>query len=223
MLLSKTFAPLAGGASKRQPLALRGAAAYDLELNLTLPSKAAGYPVSVGVTSLEFGAPSVFAVGGLTVVLTALSPRRALMQMGTMHGATGRWACSDQQQAPAAGACSAQFQHTFPIKPGETILPLRLLVDHLVVESFAAGGRGVASSIIEYVSPASCPLALECVDKCRGAERDGRPDSGIGGTVADGRPGSLRVRERRRLGGSRGLGHDLRLGRPRLTKREAPK
>ena len=163
MLLSKTFTPLAGGASKRQPLALRGAAAYDLELNLTLPPKAAAYPVSVGVTSLEFGAPSVFAVGGLTVVLTALSPRRALMQMGTMHGATGRWACS-VLQAPAAGACSPQFQHTFRIKPGETVLPLRLLVDHLVVESFAAGGRGAASSIIEYVSPASCPLALGCVD-----------------------------------------------------------
>lgn len=84
---------------------------------------------------LQFGdKPSAFATGGVTVTLTALSQHTARLQLGE------------------------EMKHTFAIRPTENSLPLRLLVDHLSVEAFAAGGRGVASTIVEYNATSATPL-----------------------------------------------------------------
>lgn len=166
-ILSKSFKGLVGGAAKRQalltapqlPQRQAGAEAvetmgyapseaFDLELNLTIPKSNTGSfkPVSVGVTVLEFpDAPSAFAIGGVSVVITIVSPAQALMEVGTIHPTSRSWF-----RAPGAveQRLSLPMNHTFPIKSGETTLGLRVLVDHLSVEAFAGNGRSVASSLL---------------------------------------------------------------------------
>ena len=156
-ILSKSFKELVGGAAKRQALltapqlpqrqaeaeavetmGYAPSEAFDLELNLTIPKSNTGSfkPVSVGVTVLEFpDAPSAFAIGGVSVIITIVSPVQALMEVGTIHPTSRSW-------------FRAPMNHTFPIKSGENTLGLRLLVDHLSVEAFAGNGRSVASSLL---------------------------------------------------------------------------
>ncbi len=169
-ILSKSFKGLVGGAAKRQALlnasqlpqrqqrqagakavetmGYAPSEAFDLELNLTIPKRntASFKPISVGVTVLEFpDAPSAFAIGGVSVVITIVSPAQALMEVGTIHPTSRSWF-----RAPGAveQRLSLPMNHTFPIKSDETTLGLRLLVDHLSVEAFAGNGRSVASSLL---------------------------------------------------------------------------
>eukprot|EP01052_Picozoa_sp_SAG31_P007324 SAG31_NODE_348_length_17296_cov_5.089482_15_plen_564_part_00 len=138
--------PLVGGSAERRQLKqLHGVAAFDLELNITIPKNRQTFPVSVGLTVLEFSStPNQFSAGGLTILLTLLSRNSARMQLGTIDSATGKF---------VTGLCSnrgASFNHTFPLKQGEQHVPLRVLVDHSSAEAFAGGGRAVASSIVHY-------------------------------------------------------------------------
>lgn len=159
-VLSKTFTGLTGGAEKRQELLngqqrlrtthrpgvaksetveLASTEAFDLELNLTMPgsTNSTFNPVSVGVTVLEFGdAPSAFATGGASVVVSIVSHTQAFMEIGTIHPISRAWVASP-------------LSHNFPIKSGETSLDLRVIVDHLSVEAFAANGRAVASTLLK--------------------------------------------------------------------------
>lgn len=168
-ILSKNFSGLAGGAAKRQNLlhapsliqrqhredeakaaervVSAQSEAFDLELNISIPKRGSGgfNPVSVGVTVLEFpDAPSAFAIGGISVVITIVSPTHALMEVGTIHPTSHSWF----QLPPAVGQRPEPLNHTFPINNEETTLGLRLLVDHLSVEAFAGNGRSVASLLL---------------------------------------------------------------------------
>jgi sucrose-6-phosphate hydrolase SacC (GH32 family) len=138
VLLRRALTITASPAKKEALLELRGAAAFDLELNVTLPSRSNGDSASFSVTVLDFGVGS-FSRGGVTVALSALSASSVLMQIGTTERASGRW-------------LGGSSNHSFPLKAGErsSALQLRLLVDHLSVEAFAVGGRGVASTIVDY-------------------------------------------------------------------------
>jgi sucrose-6-phosphate hydrolase SacC (GH32 family) len=128
-----------GSAGKREALELRGAPAFDLELNITLPKRG---DVSFSVTVLDFGVATPFSRGGVTLKLSASKASSAssvLMQIGTTDRTTGRWV-------------DGALNYSFPLKAGERTSPLhlRLLVDHLSVEAFAVGGRGVASTMVDY-------------------------------------------------------------------------
>ena len=52
------------------------------------------------------------------------------------------------------------FRGQFPLLPGETELPLRLMTDLGSIEMFAAGGRGVYSGGLSHAACARTPCLL---------------------------------------------------------------